>query len=145
MMGPATVVRGGLGAALGLVCLVGLSCAGVAPRQPAVVLHPQSGDEFRQIVQRARRPVLAVFTSESCASCRSMKTALEGLAADYAGRLVVVQADLAKTGALIREYNLMKVPTAVVLRDGREIARQQGFVFSVFTKRFINDALSSRP
>lgn len=125
-------------------CLLTASCASLGSSRGPAVLHPQSEGEFRLIVRDSRRPVLAVFTSESCISCRALGSTLEGLAADYAGRLTVVQADLAKTGGLIREYNLLKVPTAVILRNGHEVARRHGALPPLFMKPFIDDALRRR-
>lgn len=134
--------RAGIGLLAGLLAVLATNgCRSTAGRAVAEVRHPQSADEVRQIVDQARRPVLVVFTSESCVTCRTMRPALAGVAADYAGRLVVVEADLALTGALIGEYNLLKVPTVIVFRDGREVARRHGLLPAPFMASFIDEAI----
>ncbi len=135
------LVAGALGVVLGTGCA--RTAAGRDAQAP--VMQPQSAEEVRQIVRDARRPVLIAFTSESCATCRTMLPALDGLARDYAGRLIVVHADLARTGALVAEYNLIKVPTVVVVRDGREVARRHGLLPSPLMRPFIEEALRNRP
>jgi len=87
--------------------------------------------------------VLVAFTSQSCVTCRTMRPALTGLAEDYVGRLVVVEADLALTGALIAECNLIKVPTLIVFRGGREVARRHGLLPAPFMGSFVDEALRS--
>ncbi len=125
----------------GLLCLLTAACLSPRPAQPPAVLYPASADAFRQLVQQSRKPVLAVFTSESCVACRTLGPTLETLAADYGGRLLVVHADLAKTGGLIAEYHLLKVPTVIVLREGRELARRQSLLPPAFMRPFIDEAL----
>jgi thioredoxin 1 len=130
---------------LAAVVVLTTACASLSGPPRADVLQPQSAEEFRQIVRAAPCPVLAVFTSDSCVTCRTMRPVLAGLAEDYAGRLTVVQADLAMTGALIGEYNLLKVPTVLVLRNGREVARRHGLLPAPLMASFVRDALRERP
>ncbi len=127
--------------ALGGLSLLPAGCLSSRPPQPPAVLYPASSAEFRQLVAQSRKPVLAVFTSESCVACRTMGPTLETLAADYRGGLLVVHADLAKTGSLIEEYHLLKVPTVIVLRSNQELARRQSLLPPVFMRPFIDDAL----
>lgn len=106
-----------------------------------MVLHPESTAEFHRLIEVTPRPVLVIFTSESCVSCRALEATLDGLATDYRGRLVVLQADLAKTGGLIQEYNLLKVPTSIIFWNGQEVARRHGALPPLFMKPFIDEAL----
>lgn len=128
----------------GLLCLLTAACLSTGPVQRPAVLYPASADEFRQLAKQSRKPILVVFTSESCVACRTMAPTLETLAADYAGRLLVVHADLAKTGGLIAEYHLLKVPTVIVLRESRELARRQSLLPAAFMRPFIDDALRQK-
>ncbi len=130
-----------LGLVSAMACLAVTSCLSLTPRKPLVVLHPESTAEFRRLIEVTTRPVLVVFTSESCVSCRALEATLDELATDYRGRLVVLQADLAKTGGLIQEYNLLKVPTTIILRNGQEVARRHGALPPLFMKPFIDEAL----
>lgn len=140
--------RGGRGTArlaLGGLCLLTAGCLSSRPPQAPAVLYPASSAEFSQLVAQSKKPVLAVFTSESCVACRTMGPTLETLAADYRGRLLVVHADLAKTGGLIEEYHLLKVPTVIVLRSNQELARRQSLLPPVLMRPFIDDALRRKP
>ena len=53
----------GFALALGGLCLLTAACLSRRPAALPAVLYPASADEFRQIVQQSRGPVLAVFTS----------------------------------------------------------------------------------
>ncbi len=123
------------------VALLAASCVNTAPRVPAQVLRPRSGDAFRAIVQSSRRPILAVFTSTACPGCRLLEAGLDDLADDCAGLATVVQADLGCVDGVIVEYDLVKLPTSIVLRDGREVARRTGAAPGFLMKAFVEEAL----
>ena len=130
--------------ALSVLALLGASCQSLAPSQPPQVLHPRSADEVRHLVSQATGPVMVVFTSASCASCRAAGPTLESLSANYAGRLLVVQADLAETGALIQEYNLVRVPTVVLLHQGHEVARRYDLPPAFLMRLYLDETLGRK-
>lgn len=51
---------------------------------------------------------------------------LERISRDRAGRLKIVKVNVDENPALQTRFNAMSIPTMVVLRDGKETARQIG-------------------
>ena len=80
---------------------------------------------FTAEVLEADRPVLVDFTAAWCPPCRAMKPVLEGLAADR-DDLRVVQVDVDADPATAAAYEVLSMPTFVLIRDGREAARLVG-------------------
>jgi thioredoxin 1 len=70
--------------------------------------------------------VLADFGADWCPPCRAMKPALRQVAAEYAGRAGVVSVDTDRNPALAARYQVWGLPTLLVFRDGREVARLLG-------------------
>ena len=72
------------------------------------------------------QPVLTDFYADWCGPCRSMKPAVHELADDLRGKLQVVQINVDEQHALAQEYKVHSIPCFVLLKDGKEAARQTG-------------------
>lgn len=132
-------------AGLPLLILLGLlaGCRTVDTDDAERVIHPQSAAEFHHLLRDEDQPILAVFVSQGCGTCRLAGTILSTLASDYDGTLTVVEADLGLMGELIGQYDLIKVPTAIVFREGLEVRRRQGILPAPFMRGFIDQALAA--
>jgi thioredoxin 2 len=71
-------------------------------------------------------PVLVDFWATWCGPCRMVAPALESLARRFAGSLKVVRVDIDQAPATAQRFQVMSVPSLVLLRDGKEIDRQVG-------------------
>jgi thioredoxin len=74
------------------------------------------------------RPVLLEFSAAWCPPCRMVKPDVEALARELRGRAEVVQIDVDEERALAAEYKVRGIPCFVVVKDGREVARQTGAI-----------------
>jgi thioredoxin 1 len=93
---------------------------------------------------------LVDFTAERCAPCRTMMPILEGLAAEYAGRVRFGAVDADSEIALAERFRVRSLPTFVVLRDGREVgrivgSRQRAFVAGVLDRALAGDVAIASP
>jgi len=61
-----------------------------------------------------------------CGPCRMVAPVLEKLAARYAGRLKVVKVNVDDNPATARSYDASSIPTLVMIRDGKTVARVIG-------------------
>ena len=70
--------------------------------------------------------VLVDFWATWCGPCRMVAPAVEKIAAQYEGRALVGKVDVDAEPALAQRFGIMSIPTLVVLKDGREVARTVG-------------------
>jgi thioredoxin 2 len=75
---------------------------------------------------RAPVPVVVDFWAPWCAPCRMVKPVLERLAHEQAGKLKVVEVDIDEEPRLAERFQVMSVPSLVVLSGGEEVDRIVG-------------------
>ena len=71
-------------------------------------------------------PTLLFFTTPSSGPARRMESLLAHLARRERGRLRVTRVDLAATPQVGEQLEVTEVPTLVLLKDGRPVARIEG-------------------
>jgi thioredoxin 1 len=79
----------------------------------------------------AARPIprLVDLGARTCIPCKAMAPILDGLRAEYAGRMEVVFIDVWKDREAADAYAIRIIPTQVFFgADGRELARHEGFM-----------------
>ena len=81
---------------------------------------------FDAEVLRSTVPVLIDFWGPNCAPCKAIAPHLETLAGEKDGKLKVVKMNVHQNMRTAMNYKIMTMPTFVVLKAGREVARQQG-------------------
>ena len=79
-----------------------------------------------EAVTAARVPVLVDLWAPWCAPCRMVAPILERMSRDRAGHLKIVKVNVDENPAIQARFNAMSIPTMVMLRDGKEVARQIG-------------------
>jgi thioredoxin 2 len=84
-------------------------------------------DDFDAIV-RSALPVLVDFWAPWCRPCDIVAPGVEQAAERLAGRLKVVKVDIDRAQDVGGRYGVRSIPTLLVLRDGKEVARQVGAV-----------------
>jgi thioredoxin 1 len=86
--------------------------------------------EFDQMVKDAGdKPIMVDFFAEWCGPCKLAAPIIEDLAKTYAGKVVVAKLDIdASDPNFTRSHGVVSIPTVVVWKGGKEIARQTGFI-----------------
>ena len=74
-------------------------------------------------------PRLVDLGAGSCVPCKAMAPILEGLRAEYAGRMEVVFIDVWRERGAADAYGVHLIPTQIFFgADGKELARHEGFM-----------------
>jgi thioredoxin 1 len=106
-----------------------LMTVGVALAASETVSGGQLGSAVAAPAPGRRLPRLVDVGADKCIPCKAMAPVLEQLRADYAGRLEVTFVDVWKSPQLAERYGVRIIPTQIFFgRDGRELARHQGFM-----------------
>ena len=81
-----------------------------------------------RLVRDAEVPVLVDFYADWCGPCKMMGPILDSLARERAGGLVVAKLDTDRNAAASHRFSVRGIPTLILFRNGREIAREVGAV-----------------
>jgi thioredoxin 2 len=86
-----------------------------------------AGDEtFADVAEATKIPVLVDCWAPWCGPCRAVSPALERLATEMAGRLKLVKVNVDDAPTLAGRFGVQAIPTLILIRGQREIARQTG-------------------
>ena len=83
---------------------------------------------FQSEVLSSDKPVLLDFTAVWCGPCKALAPIVEDVAKEYEGRLKVAKLDIDHSPETAQRYNIRGVPTVLVFKGGKEVARQVGLV-----------------
>lgn len=78
------------------------------------------------------------FFATWCGPCKMLSPVLEELEEDRSD-FKVVKIDIDKEQALARSYGIMSVPTLILFKDGKEIAKKVGFMPKELLSNWINE------
>lgn len=81
---------------------------------------------FQAEVEQPGTIVLLDFTATWCGPCKALAPILENVAEEYNGKLRVAKLDIDASPDTPTRFNIRGVPTVILFKDGREIARHVG-------------------
>ena len=83
-------------------------------------------DNFDKEVLQSSLPVFVDFYADWCGPCKAMGPVVETLAQEYEGRVKVGKVNVDENQELAAKYNVMSIPTFLVLKGQDVIARTMG-------------------
>ena len=111
--------------------------------KPLFDAHPVAldGAGFHAQVERGTLPVLVDFWAPWCGPCRMMAPQFEAAARELEPRVRMAKVDTEAEPQLGTRFGIRSIPTLVLFRGGREIARQSGAMSSADIVRWTRQQL----
>jgi thioredoxin 2 len=99
-------------------------------------------DDFEQVVTAASLPVLVDLWAPWCGPCRVVAPGVEQAAQELAGHLKAVKVNVDEAPRVAERFGVRGIPTLLVLRQGREVARQVGAVPPPALVRWVEEVIA---
>ncbi len=84
-------------------------------------------ENFAEVAIHASKPVLVEFGAVWCAPCKRLEPELEKLVDMWKGKFILAHINVDDDPDLAMQFNVMSVPTTIMIKNGSEVERFIGF------------------
>ena len=98
-----------------------------------------NSDNFKQQTSRNDIPVVVDFWAPWCGPCKMMAPAFERAASELSPHVRLAKLNTEDEQAIAARLNIRSIPTLVLYKNGREVARQAGAMQAEDIKRWVQN------
>jgi thioredoxin 1 len=98
--------------------------------------------EFDDKILHSPLPVIVDFWATWCSPCRAITPALERIASEQAGRLIVAKVDVDENPVHPQQFGVQGIPTLLMIHQGREVGRIVGALPEAKLRKAVADFLA---
>ena len=81
---------------------------------------------FEEEVLKSEKTVLIDFWASWCGPCKMMSPVIDAIAEEMGEKIKVCKINIDEEQNLAVKYNVMSIPTFIVLKNGKEVSRSVG-------------------
>ncbi len=96
---------------------------------------------FEKVVMNSPIPVIVDFWAPWCAPCKMIAPALEKLAREFSGKLLVAKVNTDENTELASRFEVQGIPTILFIANGKVIHRQVGALPESMLREIVNEFL----
>lgn len=82
---------------------------------------------FADQVLKASKPVMVDFWATWCGPCQMAGPVIDEMATEYKDKYVIGKLDVDQNQQTAMQYGVMSIPTVILFKGGKEVARKVGF------------------
>lgn len=105
---------------------------------PAEPIEMHSEADFRSIAKNAAIPLLVDFWAPWCGPCKMVAPELIKVAATSQGAFLVLKVNTEELPITAQQFRISTIPTLVLMRYGRELARKSGALPAAAIRQFMS-------
>lgn len=91
-------------------------------------IHVDENSFERFVLKNEETPVVVDFWAKWCGPCKMIAPALDTLAKEFEGKILVVKVDADQNQGLLATYGIAGIPTLLFFHQGEIVGRHTGAV-----------------
>ena len=100
---------------------------------------------FEKVVLKSNLPVIVDFWAPWCAPCRMVAPALEKIASENDGKLIVAKVNTDDYYEWAQKYGVQGIPTMLFISNGKVVKKQVGALPESMLRKAVDQFLTALP